>query len=207
MDFFVDKEKEQKIIKSKLRKLKGMGKILQIVNTILKILIPIPMLLAILYSVIRERFDISIFFTFFMLAFILSGVLWTITVVIDKIIWIKFMPVWTSSYNMELHLQRSGVEFGTCVAGTGDYFRTYYFDYKDITELEFDEKNHLFCITGKYVNKTWKDVNRAELVKANEKETVAKRVTFLEYFKDFDEFMSQIQLKTGLRIKYAEIKL
>lgn len=207
MDFFVDKEKEEKIIKSNLKNLKGIGKFLQIINFVLKKLMLVPMILAVLYSVLRERFDGGIFFTFFMLALILSGILWTISVVIDKIIWIKFMPIWTSSYNMELHLQKSGVEFGTCVVGTGDYFRTYYFDYKDITGLEFDEKNHLFCIKGKYVNKTWKDVNRAEIVNANDKETISKRVTFLECFKDFDEFMIQIQQKTRLSIKYTEIKL
>ena len=119
----------------------------------------------------------------------------------------RFMSVWTSSYNMELHLQKKGVEFGMCVVGTGDYFRTYYFDYEDIIGLELDEKNHLFCIIGKYINKTWKDVNREALINANEKESTPKRITFLEYFGNFDEFMIQIQEKTGLKVKNTEIKL
>lgn len=207
MDFYMDKKKQKRIIKEKRQKLTGTGKGLVVIGSIVKVVSVFPMIWAIVSNLRQRQTDMIESGIFWTISFILSVIILTVALSLDSVVRYRYLAVWGSNKYSELHLGKNGVEFGTYTVGTGDYYRTYYFDYSDIVDLEYDRENYLFRITGKYVNKTWLNVNRTSLSNEHEKTVEIKTVTFLEAFNKFDDFVIQIQKRTGLEVKNIPIKL
>lgn len=207
MDFYMDKKKQKKIIKEKRQNMTGMGKVLTLMCHVLKFGSIIPLLWATAEILHQEEKDIILSGIFLTIGSAVSIIILIFSLGMDKFAQLKYLTLWTSNKYSELHLKKSGVEFGTYTIGKGDYYRTYYFEYGDIVSLGYDRENYLFRITGKYVNKTWRNVNRVDLIKEHEKTTDVKKVTFLESFYKFDEFLVQMQEKTGLEVEDVRIRI
>lgn len=186
--------------------MQGIGKFCFALNILVKIIVLLPIGYSIWEISKMEEFDYILVVILGAMGMLFTGILGLFALLYDRFIWFKFLGLWTAEKHMELHLHKNGVEYGSCTDGFGPDFRSYYFEYNEIEGLEFDPKNHMFRIQGKYRYRMWESANRIHL-ESDEKNSEKDNLIILEYFQDFERFLEVLQEKSGVNVRYTEIRI
>ena len=205
-DFILNHEKRNQVIQKKRQDMPSSYKIQQAISKMLFYSVFIILVLALIMG-IRAGFLSDMFFVILILSGILMLIVALIGLSIRAISNNKYLGIWLSAKDCELHLKKSVFEYGA-LASSGRLYMTWSGRYDEIERLEYDSYNCTLRIFGAMTIKKWTDQDRTRCLSktyvektwSDAKGVYETMVTIPDYFDEFDIFMKELAEKSGKQI-------
>ena len=213
MNFEVDNQKRKDILKIKTKELKGIAKAMHLTSKALYGLVYIASIAVLIASIIlgilggvEDMLEVVVFWG---VLSVIIVVVWVIPYMLKGVVQDKYLYMWEGS-SETLHLFNKKLEYGEYDT-IDNLFNTWEINYSEIEMVEYDPSN--FCIRiycSGLLYSIWTDVNKGRRLNSDRIEHLKDGPVFItigSYFKNFDNFLRELEERTGKQVVECEIEL